>query len=106
IYVDIKNMFTINYDAKYLLDAAYDSTDIYQELHYDNVKPVIAINGRGFYKSKLPKDRDYGKRWAIEKDIFKDEGSVGFAKNRFVGIKKVTIFAFSCLVAYLVMYAM
>ena len=27
------------------------ATDICQELHYDNVKPVIAINGRGFYKS-------------------------------------------------------
>ncbi|MGB9732952.1 MAG: hypothetical protein ACP5HF_02980 [Candidatus Micrarchaeia archaeon] len=48
-------------DAKYLLDAAYDSTGIYQELHYDNIKLVIATNGRGLCKSKLPKDPSYGK---------------------------------------------
>ncbi len=106
IYGRIKNMFTINYDAKYLLDAAYDSTDIYQELHYDSVKPVIATNGRGFYKSKTPKDPEYGKRWAIERIFSRLNEMFGLAKNRFVGIKKVTIFAFSCLIAYLVKYVM
>ena len=40
---------------------------IYKELHRNNVKPVIAINGRGFYKSSVPKDPEYGKRWAVER---------------------------------------
>jgi hypothetical protein len=106
IYGGIKSMFTINYDAKYLLDAAYDSTDIYQELHYDNIKPVIATNGRGFYKSKTPKDPDYGKRWAVERIFSRLKEVLGLARNRFVGIKKVAIFAFSCLIAYLVRYVM
>ncbi|MGC8496249.1 MAG: transposase, partial [Candidatus Micrarchaeia archaeon] len=99
-------MFVINYDAKFLADAAYDSTDIYQELHYDNVKPVIATNGRGFYKSKKPKDPEYGKRWAVERIFSRLKEIFGLARNRFVGIAKVTIFAFSCLIAYLVKYAM
>ncbi|MGC8670115.1 MAG: transposase, partial [Candidatus Micrarchaeia archaeon] len=106
IYGGIKNMFVITYDTKYLLDAAYDSTDIYQELHYDNVKPVIAINGRGFYKSKLPKDSSYGKRWAIERIFSRLKEVFGLARNRFVGIAKVTIFVFSFLIAYLIKYAM
>ncbi|MGC9098992.1 MAG: transposase [Candidatus Micrarchaeia archaeon] len=60
--------------------------------------PVIATNGRGFYKSKPPKDPEYGKRWAIERIFSRLKEMFGLAKNRFVGIKKVTIFAFSCLV--------
>jgi len=34
---------------------------------YINVKPIIAINGKGFYKSSTSKNPEYGKRWAIEK---------------------------------------
>ncbi|MGB9732882.1 MAG: hypothetical protein ACPLYE_03265 [Candidatus Micrarchaeales archaeon] len=69
-------MFVINYDAKYLLDAAYDSTDIYQELNYDNVKPVI----------------------------FKTEGNVWSGEEPFRRNQKIAIFAFSCPIAYLVKY--
>ena len=46
-------------DLKLLADAGYGSTDIYQELRSDNVKPIIVINGRGFYKSSVPKDPEY-----------------------------------------------
>ncbi len=69
LYNTVKERFRIylNYNAKCLLDSAYDATDIYQELHYDNVKAVIAVNGRGFYKSKIPKDPEYGKRWSVER---------------------------------------
>ncbi|MGC8649158.1 MAG: hypothetical protein ACP5UN_02990, partial [Candidatus Micrarchaeia archaeon] len=49
----------------------YDSTDIYQELHYNNIKLLIPTNGRGFYKSKKSKDPEYGKRWSIER-FFQD----------------------------------
>ena len=52
----------MNLSTKFLADSGYDATDIYQELHYDSVKQVIAINGRGFYKSSVPKDPEYGKR--------------------------------------------
>jgi len=52
----------LNYNPKFLADAAYGSTDIYQKLRQDNVKPVIAINRRGVYKSKIQKDPEYGKR--------------------------------------------
>ncbi len=52
--------------CKLLADAAFDSTDIYEILRHDDIKPVIAKNGRGFYKSKPLKDPDYGKRWEME----------------------------------------
>ncbi|MGC9099032.1 MAG: transposase, partial [Candidatus Micrarchaeia archaeon] len=48
----------------------------------------------------------YGKRWAIERIFSRLKEIFGLARNRFVGIAKVTIFAFSCLIAYLVKYAM
>jgi hypothetical protein len=91
-------------NAKFLADAGYDSTDIYQELHYDNVKPVIAINGRGFYKSSVPKDPEYGKRWAVERVFSRLKEVFGLSKNRFVGMKKVMTHIYSCLIAYLVKY--
>jgi len=66
LYNKIKQLFGINpfNNVKLLADVTYDATDIYQELHYDNVKPVIAINGRGFYNLSLPKGKEYGRRWA------------------------------------------
>ena len=56
LYGIVKNTFHIHMNpySKFLADLGYDATDIYQELHYDNIKPVIAINGRGFYKSSTP----------------------------------------------------
>lgn len=106
LYGTVKDEFHIhmNPDAKFLADAGYDSTDIYQELRHDNVKPVIAINGRGFYKSSTPKDPEYGKRWAIERVFSRLKEVFGLSKNRFSGIEKVTVHIYSCLIAYLVKY--
>jgi hypothetical protein len=59
IYGGIKNIFTINYDAKYPFECSLRLNRHIPELHYDNVRPVIATNGRGFYKSKPPKDPEY-----------------------------------------------
>lgn len=106
LYDAVKRKFSINCEAKFLADSAYDSTDIYQELHCDGIKPVIAINGRGHYKSAVPKDPEYGKRWSIERIFARLKGIFSLACNRVVGIKKVTIHVFSCLIAYLVRYAM
>jgi len=44
-----------------------NSAKVKQTLRHDNVIPVIARNGRRFRKSEEPKDKDYKKRWAIER---------------------------------------
>jgi len=102
----VKPLFGINpfNNVKLLSDVRYDATGIYQELHYDNVKLVIAINGRGFYKSSIPKDPEYGKRWAIERLFSRLKEVFGLAKNRFIGIGKVIVHAYACLIAYLIKY--
>ena len=94
----------INYNPKFLADAAFDATDIYQELHYDNVKPLIAGNGRGHYKSQKPEDKDYRKRWSIERVFSRLKEVFYLAKNRFIGIKKVAIHIYSCIIAYVLRY--
>ncbi|MEM3744710.1 MAG: transposase [Candidatus Micrarchaeaceae archaeon] len=105
LYDRVKALFRMGFGAKFLADAAYDATDVYQELHYDNVKAVIAINGRGFYRSKIPKDKDYGKRWAVERIFSRLKELFGLAKNRFISIKKVAVHVFACLIAYWMRYA-
>ncbi len=105
LYDAVKRRFRINYAAKFLADAQYDSTDIYQELHHDNVKPLIATNGRGHYKSTIPKDPEYGKRWAIERIFSRLKEVFGFAKNRYVGIRKVRVHICACLLAYVIKYS-
>ena len=106
LYAIAKKTFHIHMvpDLKLLADAGYDSTDIYQELRHDNVKPVIAINGRGFYKSSVPKDPEYGRRWAVERVFSRLKEVFGLSKNRFVGIQKVAVHIYSCLIAYIVKY--
>ncbi len=106
LYAMAKETFHIhmNPSTKFLADSGYDATDIYQELHYDNVKPVIAINGRGFYKSSVPKDPEYGKRWAVERVFSRLKEVFGLSKNRFVGMEKVMVHIYSCLIAYIVKY--
>jgi hypothetical protein len=53
-----------------------------QTLRYDNVIPLIAQNGRRFRKSEEPRDKDYKKRWAIERifarlnELFALQGTV------------------------------
>jgi len=106
LYNKIKQLFRIGpFDnAKLLADAAYDATDIYKELHYDGIKPIIATNGRRFRKSSVPKDKDYGKRWAVERLFSRLKEVFGLAKNRFIGIGKVMVHAYACLIAYIMKY--
>ncbi|MGC8587161.1 MAG: transposase [Candidatus Micrarchaeia archaeon] len=59
-----------------------------------------------YRKTIEPKDLDYGKRWAVERLFSVLKEMFGLAKNRFVGIKKVTIHVFSCLLANLLEYVM
>jgi len=48
LYEGAKKMFTFGFEEKYLADSASDSSKVKQTLRYDNVKPVIARNGRRF----------------------------------------------------------
>lgn len=104
LFEKVKRMFVLNSEAKYLADSALDSFDVRQELRDNRIVPLIAWNGRRFRKSEVPKDRDYGKRWAIERIFSRLKEMFGLSRNRFVGMKKVTIHVFSCLIAYLVKY--
>ena len=102
----VKEAFTFNYYAKYLADSGYDSTDIKEQLRECGITPVISRNGRRWRKSESPKDPEYGKRWAIERIFSRLKEVFGMAKNRFVGLKKVSIHIFSCLLAYAIRYVM
>ncbi len=106
LYKIVKETFNIhmNPNTKFLADSGYDSTDIYRKLYRDNVKPLIAINGRGFYKSTIPKDPEYGRRWAVERMFSRLKEVFGLSKNRFVGIEKVSVHIYSCLIAYVIRY--
>lgn len=104
LYLQLRKNFKIGSGSKYLADSAFDSTDVRAQLHYDGIKDVIAINGRKWRKSETPKDPEYGRRWSIERIFSRLKEVFGLAKNRFVGIKKVAIHVYSCLVAYLIQY--
>jgi hypothetical protein len=104
IFEHIKENFSLEFGAKYIADSALDSSDIRRELRYYSISDVIAINGRGWRKSETPKDPDYGKRWSVERFFSRLKEVFGLAKNRFVGIKKVMIHVYSCIIAYLVTY--
>ena len=106
LFGEIKEKFTFNCSAKFLADSAYDSTDIKEQLRECGITPVISRNGRRWRKSETPKDPDYGKRWAIERIFSRLKEVFGMAKNRFVGLKKVSIHVFSCLLAYAIRYVM
>jgi hypothetical protein len=106
LFEHVRNAFSFNYNAKYLADSAYDSTDIKEELRRFDVTPVISRNGRRFRKSEKPKDPDYGGKWAIGRIFSRLKEVFCMAKNRFVGIKRVSIHIFSCLLRYAIRYVM
>jgi hypothetical protein len=104
LFHKVKYNFYFGSVVKFLADAAYDSTDIYKELRRRNVIPLIAINGRGHYKSRKPKDPDYGKRWAIERIFSRLKGVCSLGMNRYMGMPMVTVHVYSCLLAYVLKY--
>ena len=98
--------FTIQYDAKFLGDSAFDAATIRQRIRNKNMKDVIAINGRGHYPSETPKDKDYGKRWLIEQDNSRLDMIYNLTAHRMKGIKRIVVHAFSCLLANFIEYFM
>ena len=105
VFNRVKSNFAIQYMAKFLADAAYYSTKILWTLRESDIIPVIASNGRRQFKSEVPKDKDYGKRWAVERVFSRLKEVFGMSKNRFIGIEKVGIHIISCLFAYFLRYA-
>lgn len=106
LFDDVNRRFCIAHDAKYLADSAFDATHIYKELHENGVKAVISANGRGHRRSEIPKDPEYGRRWAIERIFSRLKEVFGLAKNRVIGMKKVAIHIQSRITAYLISYLM
>lgn len=104
LFQKVKNNFFFNHHVKFLGDAAYDSTDITETLRKNGIAPLTAINGRGFYKSRIPKDPEYGRRWAIEHIFSRLKEMLGLKRNRFIGIKKVSQHVSYCIMAYLLRY--
>ena len=104
IFKYTRENFRLGYKSKYIADSALDSSDVRRELRYYNMSDLIAINGRGWRKSEIPKDPDYGKRWAVERFFSRLKEMFGLSKNRFRGIKRVMMHVYSCIIAYLIAY--
>ncbi|MEM3247639.1 MAG: transposase [Candidatus Micrarchaeaceae archaeon] len=66
LYNKVKNGFVLQYGVKFLADAEYHSSKIYEQLRYGGIMRVIPRSGNKYLKIVEPKDPDYGKRWAAE----------------------------------------
>ena len=91
--------FEMQYGAKFLGDSAFDSADIRNRVRDRQMRDVIAVNGRGHYKSETPKDKDYGKRWLCEQTNSVLELVYNLSASRMKGIGRMVVHAFSCLIA-------
>ena len=100
----VRTHFKFAHNAKFLADSAYDSRDVRFMLRENRIIPVIAINGRGHYKSSKPKDRDYRKRGAVERFFSILKMKLSLLNVRVKGLQKVTAHANSCIFGYLLKY--
>ena len=100
----VRMHFKFAHNAKFLADSAYDSRDVRFMLMESHVIPVIAINGRGHYKSSKPKDKDYRRRTAIERFFSILKMKLSLLNVRVKGLRKVTAHANSCIFGYLMKY--
>ena len=98
--------FSLQKEGKFLGDSAFDAATIRQRIRDKNLKDVIAVNGRGHYLSETPKDKDYGKRWHLEQDNSRLDMIYNLTVHRMMGIKRVMVHAFSCLIANFIEYFM
>lgn len=102
----VRTHFKLAHDAKFLADSAYDSTDVRFMLWENRVIPLIAVNGRGHYKSSKPKDKDYKKRTGIERFFSILKMKLSLLNVRVKGIQKITAHVFSCMFGYLFRYVL
>lgn len=101
-YVRIHYRFAHN--AKLFADSAYDARDVRFLLWENRVIPVIAVNGRGHYKSSKPKDPEYRKRGAIERFFSLLKTKLNLLNVRVNGLQRVTAHVNSCIFGYLLKY--
>ena len=106
LYNFVKETFQVQFMAKFLADAQCHSSKIRTALRDDNIIPVIPFSGNKWRKTEQPKDPDYGKRWSVEHVFSRLKEMFGLAKNRFMGLKRVRIHVYSCLLANLLEYVM
>ena len=100
----VRTHFRFAHNAKFLADSAYDSRDVRFTLMENEIIPVIAVNGRGHYKSSIPKDKDYRKRTGIERFFSLLKMKLNLLNVRVKGIQKVTAHVFGCMLGYLLKY--
>jgi hypothetical protein len=70
----------------------------------NRVIPVIAVNGRGHYKSSKPRDKDYRKRGGIERFFSLLKMKLNLLNVRVKGLQRVTAHVNSCIFGYLLKY--
>ncbi|MGH2639011.1 MAG: transposase, partial [Rhabdochlamydiaceae bacterium] len=100
----VRTHFKFAHNAKFLADSAYDSKDVRFMLRENRLIPLIAVNGRGHYRSSKPRDKDYRKRGAIERFFSLMKMKLNLLNVRVKGIQKVTAHANSCIFGYLLKY--
>jgi len=104
LFGETKRNFRLKLGAKFLADAQYHSTKIREELRYSGLEALIPFSGTKNRKTENPKDPDYGKRWSIEHIFSRLKEMFNLNKIRSVGLKRVKIHIFSCVLAYLMEY--
>src|SRR5208283_2334764 len=100
----VRAHFKFAHNAKFFADSAYDSRDVRFMLTENNVTPVIAVNGRGHYKSSKPKDKEYRKRGGIERFFSLLKMKLNLLNVRVKGLQKVTAHVNSCMFGYIMKY--
>ena len=100
----VRTHYKFAHNAKLLADSAYDSRDVRFMLWENRVVPVIAVNGRGHYKSSKPKDKDYRKRGGIERFFSILKMKLNLLNVRVKGLQRVTAHVNSCIFGYLLKY--
>lgn len=104
LFSGTRHNFRLKLGAKFIADAQYSSHKIRNELRSNELVPVIPISGNMYMKTVDPKDPDYGKRWSIERIFSRLKEMFNMGKNRFIGLKRVKIHIYSCVLAYLIEY--
>jgi hypothetical protein len=104
LFNDTKQNFRLRLGGKFIADAQYHSTKIREELRYANLTALIPFSGTKTRKTEDPKDPDYGKRWSIEHIFSRLKEMFNMTKNKYVGLRKVRMFVYSCILAYLIEY--
>jgi len=104
LFQSTRRNFRLKLGAKFIADAQYHSTKIREELRFFGLTPLIPFGGNQYVETEHPKDPDYGKRWSIEHIFSRLKEKFNMTKNRFVGLKRVKMFVYSCILAYLIEY--